>query len=274
MEVERRWEDLGMDCLASIFSKLDLEDLTLSVPFVCKPWLEASMDVQCWRVLNLRDIDLMPWSGFSARFKQAYSAKRFSFAGFMKNLIDRSRGSAVELAFPSERFASLQELEYASTNCSKLKVLGLPNMFQQEDKHLPGFIRKWKDLEFLTMARKPSSFVEMVEQIGLHCKNFKGLSLSGTVVDDEDAFAIVEHLPKLRHLVVRGCPLSKRQLLLILDGCRELEVVDVSNCTGFVADDEIKKAASFVKEFKCEGAKMEEDYMDLYDDVYWGMPCL
>ncbi|KAJ6796976.1 F-box/LRR-repeat protein-like [Iris pallida] len=272
MEEERRWEDLGIDCLGSVFSRLDLEDLTLSVPFVCKPWLEASMDVLCWRVLNLRDMDLMPWSSFSTRFKQAYNTKHFSFTGFMKTLIDRGRGSTVELAFSTERFASLQELEYASINCLKLKVLGLPNMFQEEDKHLPGFIEKWKDLEFLTMGRKPSSFLEIIERISLNCSSFRGLCLSGRI-DSEDAFAIAKHLPKLKCLVMSGCSLGKRELLAILDGCRELQAVDVSNCTGFVPDDEIMRIASFVGEFKHEGAKMEEEYMVYYGDVYWGMDC-
>ncbi|KAJ6820320.1 F-box/LRR-repeat protein-like [Iris pallida] len=192
--------------------------------------------------------------------------------GLHEDVIDRGRGSTVELAFSTERFASLQELEYASINCLKLKVLGLPNMFQEEDKHLPGFIEKWKDLEFLTMGRKPSSFLEIIERISLNCSSFRGLCLSGRI-DSEDASAIAKHLPKLKRLVMSGCSLGKRELLAILDGCRELQAVDVSNCTGFVPDDEIMRIASFVGEFKHEGAKMEEEYMVYYGDVYWGMDC-
>ncbi|KAJ6853097.1 F-box/LRR-repeat protein-like [Iris pallida] len=279
MEEERRWEDLGIDCLANIFSRLDLEDLTLSVPFVCKPWLEASTDVQCWRVLNLRDMDLMPWSSFSTRFKQAYNTKRFLLTSFVKTLIDRGRGSTVELAFPCQRFASLQELEYASINCPKLKVFGLPNLFRQDERHVPGLIRKWKGLEFLSMGKKPSTFTRIIEQISLNCNNFTGLRLSGRI-SREHALAIVDHLPRLKYLAMSGCSLSKRELLAILDGCKELEAVDVSNCTGFVVDDEITRIASFIRDFKYEGAKMGEDYMCysmyydenyMYDGFFWGM---
>ncbi|KAJ6796848.1 F-box/LRR-repeat protein-like [Iris pallida] len=168
---------------------------------------------------------------------------------------------------------------YLICSCPKLKVLGLPNLFRQDERHVPGLIGKWKGLEFLSMGKKPSTFTRIIEQISLNCNNFTGLRLSGRV-SREHALAIVDHLPRLKYLAMSGCSLSKRELLAILDGCKELEAVDVSNCTGFVVDDEITRIASFIRDFKYEGAKMGEDYMCysmyydenyMYDGFFWGM---
>ncbi|KAL6139050.1 hypothetical protein ACLB2K_064327 [Fragaria x ananassa] len=33
---ERRWENLGMDCITMVFARVGMESLILSLPFVCK----------------------------------------------------------------------------------------------------------------------------------------------------------------------------------------------------------------------------------------------
>lgn len=41
---ERRWENLGMDCITMVFARVGMESLILSLPFVCKSWYAATLD--------------------------------------------------------------------------------------------------------------------------------------------------------------------------------------------------------------------------------------
>lgn len=269
MEEERRWEDLATDCLVNVFSRLSLEDLTLGVPFVCKPWHKASLDPQCWKILNFRELDLMPWGSFCKKFALKYHIKSFSFSSFMKLATARSHGLATELALPSVSLAaSLQDLIHASNECPRVKSLALPNLLQPYDRHIPEIMGRWKELELLDMGFKPSSFVPILEQISLNCKSFVGLQMYGCV-HKEDALAIVTHLPKLKYLAMKGSFLGKEELLVILDGCRELEELDVTRCTGFDVDDEILRMASGIKTFEHKGSKLHDDYD--YDDFILGL---
>lgn len=94
----RKWEDLPINCLVLIFKKVEIPCLTLSVPFVCKAWYEASLDPACWKVLNLCTTDLhLPDSCFAEDFKCAYYVNKFRLRDFLKFLIRRSNNSATQL---------------------------------------------------------------------------------------------------------------------------------------------------------------------------------
>ncbi|RZS11215.1 hypothetical protein BHM03_00042529, partial [Ensete ventricosum] len=71
-------EYMGVDCLVNIFRRLGLDDLTVSVPFVCTCWWRASLDPACWEALNLRSLDFTPWSQFSRSFASRYYLKTLS----------------------------------------------------------------------------------------------------------------------------------------------------------------------------------------------------
>ncbi|XP_020594066.1 F-box/LRR-repeat protein At3g48880-like [Phalaenopsis equestris] len=262
---ERRWEELNFDCLVSIFSKLGLEDLTTGVPLVCKSWHVASLDPQCWKTLDFHDLDFTSNSKCIARFKQEYGIPNFSFASFMKLSISRSHGSAVKLSIPSTISSPLhQDLILASIECPRLKELALPTLLRQDDRQIPGLMARWKDLEILEMKWKPLYFLELVEEIRANCPKFTGFHLCG-YFDGKDAKAIVECLPKLRSLNMSGSFVKRDDLVMILEGCRELQDVDVSRCRGFDAEDEIlKKASSGIKKFVCEGSKVQENYVTSY----------
>lgn len=150
-----------------------------------------------------------------------------------------------------------------------MKLLALPDILRTYEKHIPEIIGRWKELEFLDMGLKPSSFVPILEQISLNCKSFVGLRMYGCLYK-EDALAIVAHLPKLKYLAMKGSYLGKQELLVILDGCRELEELDVTRCRGFDVDDEILRKASGIKAFEYTGSKFHDDY-DEYEDVLWGL---
>jgi hypothetical protein len=114
------------DCLLLIFQKLGIGDLAVSVRFVCRSWASVSLDPLCWKALNFRDLDFMPWSKFSKNFTERYSLqRRFSFSGFMKLAIHYSKGSAMEIRFPLVFGATTEDLNYATNRQALLKLAHL-----------------------------------------------------------------------------------------------------------------------------------------------------
>ncbi|KAJ0987290.1 hypothetical protein J5N97_005646 [Dioscorea zingiberensis] len=252
---------MKMDCLVSIFQRLGLVDMVLGVPFVCKSWHQASLDPQCWKVLNFRTLDFMPSSHFAKRFSSLYSLKNFSVSTFMKLVIRRSSGFAVELFFPPWLDAPLAELTGLPNECPRLKIIVLPCLFSQDEMKIPEFIRGFKDLECLEMECKPRCFLELVKEINLKCKKLVGLSMAG-YVKHEDALAMANLIPGLRYLNLSKSYMEKESLLVILDGCRDLERLEVKGCFALEVDDKVLRRASGIKTFLYEGCRPGKEYFD------------
>ncbi|XP_077215588.1 F-box/LRR-repeat protein At3g48880-like [Tasmannia lanceolata] len=359
---DRKWEDLDMDCLVNVFGRLGLEEMILSVPFVCQSWYKASTNPLCWKVLNFIPLNLSDWdaSDFEGRFMREYRLQKYSFTGLLKFVVTRSRGSAVVLKFPAED-VNLDNIIYVSDECLGLKCLALPRL---DRRFLPELVGKWKHLEILLLQGMPSCISEMIKVINNHCKNFVGLKASGWVddnvasaivmflpkikylvlsastlskenlmvilegckqgrcqefctrgakiivaelvgklkhleilllevipdsfteilqvisnhcknfvnlkasgwVDDNVASAIVMFLPKIKYLNLSASTLSKKNLMVILEGCKDLELLYLKNCVGFDVDEEILNRASHIRDFNCEGAQLEEDFLFVYDN--------
>lgn len=86
----------------------------------------------------------------------------------------------------------------------------------------------WQDLESLTMpsiANPPY----LMEEIAKNCKNFSELKIMGRC---ESSFAITlaTSLPNLKVLSLRCSLLFKEALIIILDGLKQLEVLNISHC--------------------------------------------
>ncbi|XP_020595076.1 F-box/LRR-repeat protein At3g48880-like, partial [Phalaenopsis equestris] len=154
--------------------------------------------------------------------------------------------------------------------CPKLKVLSLPTLIWNDDKQLPGLMCSWKEMEALEMIWKPISFLKMLEQIMIHCPNFHELNLCG-FLNGKDAQAMIRCLPKLKRLLMSASFLRKDDLVMILDGCKDLEEVDVSRCRGLDVDDVLLKKAAKLSKFEFQGCKPEEIYgngYNNYDDLF------
>ncbi|KAH7656096.1 RNI-like protein [Dioscorea alata] len=265
MEMERRWEDMDMDCLVSIFQRLGLDDMVLSVPFVCKSWHKASLDPHCWKVLNFSTLDFIPLSHFAHRFTSLYSLKSFSVFNFMKLVLHRSAGFAVELFFPPWLDAPLAQLTSFFNECSRLKIIVLPRLLSQDEMMIPEFIGGFKELEYLEMQCKPGCFLELVKEINLKCRNLVGISMAG-YVKHEDALAMVNLIPKLKYLNMSKSYMEKESLMVIVNGCRYLERLEVKGCFALEVDDEILRRASYIKTFKYEGCRTAQEYFDDSED--------
>ncbi|KAJ3674494.1 hypothetical protein LUZ60_005110 [Juncus effusus] len=257
MEEERPWQNMDIDCLLNIFRLLDLQDITLFVPFVCSSWYRVSLDPICYQVLDFRKLDFMPWSHFSKDFSLRFGLSQpFSLSGFLKLCVARSHGLVMEICFPPLLGMALEDLTYISYECPKLTKLVLPNMLSEHEPHLPEIIGRWPELKQLEMEAKPSSFQGMINKISTNCMKFVGLKLSGSFKSD-DVSAMVNRLPKVKQLFLSKSFLRKEELLTILNGCKCLEELIVRECVGFeICEEDLKMVSGQIRIFEHEGSRL------------------
>ncbi|KAG0466160.1 hypothetical protein HPP92_017740 [Vanilla planifolia] len=260
----RKWEDLEMECLSNIFSRLALDDLTMAVPFVCRSWFAAASNPNAWRVLNFRLLDFMPWAASprDSRRSTLFSLLLFRLLKARRSTQpwSRHRADASPSSHINARFGFCIQM-----------TLALPNLALDDEACIPNLIVKWKALEKLEMESKPFIFPLLAAAVGKNCKNFNELVMPCSSIKREDAFAIVTWLPKLRSLDLSGSYLPKEELLFVLEGCRELDSLTAKNCVGFEADDAVKRKAFELKIFEHEGSELANDRwheIDECDDLH------
>ncbi|CAL5357478.1 unnamed protein product [Camellia sinensis] len=244
-----KWEDLNMDCLVNVFGRVGIESLLLDVPFMCKSWYKATLSPLCWRLLDFSKISLDSWSydeSISRLLNKYQLYDKLSVTAFIKFVVKRSARSATFLSLPD--------------CCTEEALLYVAD-------EIPILISKWKNLEILRLGGT-FQMQEVLAQINIHCKNFIGLAIARIHVEQDETSAIVTLLPNIKQLFLRHAYMEKENLVMILQGCKELEYFDVRHCIGFdEGDDEILKLASRIRTFKDEGS-MLYDYDDDYCPTY------
>lgn len=112
MAREGQWNNLPINCLVDIFQRLSLYELTLSVPFVCKSWYEASLDPTCWKILDFRTINPWPGGTFAEEFKRAYRLDEYQIRRFLNFIMHRSCKLSVLLMDSPSRPLPVSDLIY------------------------------------------------------------------------------------------------------------------------------------------------------------------
>ncbi|KAL8121963.1 hypothetical protein AgCh_018624 [Apium graveolens] len=231
---ESKWENLNLDCLVNIFGRRDVESLLLS------------------------------------RLASAFGAgDSVNISRLIKFVVDRSPGCCSKIVLAS--VTTIADLVYVSDVSPNLKTLVLPtdhSMLSDHGATISELIAKWKSLEVLESG-KCSSMEKIIEQIGLYCKNFVGLSVAGAEIDHKVSVAIVSKHAGIKSLVLERISINTALLTLILGKCNELELLHVRNCTftrfGFF-DEEVDHYVSGIKDFQYQGnVTMPYDVLDLED---------
>ncbi|WOH12302.1 hypothetical protein DCAR_0831804 [Daucus carota subsp. sativus] len=241
---DRKWEEMSTDCLVNIFGRLDMKSRLLDIPGVCKTWYQAVHNPLCWQQLDFSDFTI-----------------RHYRAELLKIVVKLSQGCVTSLVLSHD--STKKDLIYLSKACPALKTLELIGYYTlPSSKNYPSFEGKWKNLEFISL-RVCLCIPELIKHIFIYLPSFTGLSIVGGDVDGDTASMIVSLIPKLKHLTINNADLEKKDLLIILRGCRELVFLDVRDCNGFDEDDEeILQLASAIKTFCCDGSTTEHDSTD------------
>ena len=134
----------------------------------------------------------------------------------------------------------------------ELRTLALSSSVCEEhgDGLIPSLIIKWKNLEALKLGN-PIFINDILEPIPIALLDLRNCSVGG-----EAAAAIVSHFPKLKRLIMNESIVNKEDLLLIMQGCKQLDHLHVRNCSGFdEGDEDILRLSSGIKHFMSDGSK-------------------
>ncbi|KAF9601958.1 hypothetical protein IFM89_024421 [Coptis chinensis] len=276
MEV-RKWEDMNTDCLTNVFERVGWEALVFHLPLVCKSWYKVSLHPQFWK--NLDFVPLYPDYIVSTKCIVDENAllpddilnlfsvetKYLDLFQFPKDImvkvaISRSCGLATKLVVP-----------YCfMVDWVKDFLMGRRYLKAEDEKPFMKLFTTLRSLEVLVLGTFGCYFMEILAGISRYCKNFLALSTNG-VIFEEEASAIVKFLPSIKYLKLRGSRISHNSLMVILNGCKELVLLDVSDCTGFDAGDEvILNLASRIKNFISEGSSLLNISDNYFDHVVDG----
>ncbi|CAL2224708.1 unnamed protein product [Prunus armeniaca] len=115
----------------------------------------------------------------------------------------------------------------------------------------PELICKWKNLEELSLGGS-YNLVKIIEQI--HCKSFYVLTLFESLGRDA-SMSIVNLFLNIKNPTLMNSQTCRDDFVVILQGCKNLVLLDAKKCKGFnESDEEISKLASHISNFRCEGS--------------------
>ncbi|CAA6662663.1 unnamed protein product [Spirodela intermedia] len=204
----KRWEEMEIDGLVKIFKELNMIEMA-PVSQVCRSWRLACADPLLWRILDL------------GRMKSNFIPTRASPFVWVDDRIS-------SMIFHFDLYMKDEHLNYIADRCPHLRRLVLPAWNRITRTGICQAIRRWEELESLTMPtiQYPPY---IMEEISRSCKNFSQLKIMGSF-DVNFASSIHSNLPTLKVLSVRCSRLSKEALLFILDRMENLEVLNISHC--------------------------------------------
>ncbi|KAK4488141.1 hypothetical protein RD792_003883 [Penstemon davidsonii] len=221
-EVTPPWVELPREITATIFHKLGTIEILTTAQEVCTTWRSVCQDPDMWRSIDMRNkvnIWEMPYE--------------YDLEKMCRHAVDRSEGQLIDINI--ENFGTDDLLLYISQRCGRLRSLQLVFCYDITDEGLVEAVKNFPLLEELHLYYTPidATTIEIVGRSCLQLKSFK-LNHRGYkiphLVCDLDALAIAENMPELRHLQLFGNKLTDDGLQAILDGCPNLESLDLRQC--------------------------------------------
>ncbi|CAL8074728.1 unnamed protein product [Prunus armeniaca] len=144
------------------------------------------------------------------------------------------------------------EIIHFYTSCPCHMSLSVAEELLDETRCIfPELICKWKNLEELSLGGS-YNLVKIIEQI--HCKSFYVLTLFESLGRDA-SMSIVNLFLNIKNPTLMNSQTCRDDFVVILQGCKNLVLLDAKKCKGFnESDEEISKLASHISNFRCEGS--------------------
>ncbi|KAL8058345.1 hypothetical protein ABFX02_03G011900 [Erythranthe guttata] len=212
------WQELPREITAAILYKLGPFEILTTAVKVCTAWRSVCQDPSMWRRVDMRSTN----GGWERPFKTEPMCRR---------AVDLSQGQLIDLSI--EHFATDDLLLYISQRSSQLKRLQLINSLHMFRNSLIGAIKNFPlleelHLEFTDVSRKT------IETIGESCPLLKSFKLNTDwqkyTVSDAEALAISKSMHGLVHLQLISNRMTDKGLNAILEGCPNLESLDLRRC--------------------------------------------
>ncbi|KAL5097018.1 hypothetical protein RYX36_001345 [Vicia faba] len=220
----RNWLDLPRDAVLSIFVKLDTIDLLVRAHNVCTTWRNISKDPFLYRTINMPNL--------------GEPENNSDLEILCHRAIDYSCGDSIDINI--EYFGTDDLLSHIANSASHLRCLRLARCYSVTDEGLCEVVRKHAHLEELEISISGGYSLDTLEVIGRCCPRLKTFKFNHEVyllphiVDDDEAFAIAKFMHGLCHLQLIGNKMTNDGLLAILDGCPQLESLDIRQCFNIV----------------------------------------
>lgn len=253
------WSDLTHECLLNILNRVTIEDRWRSTMFVCKSWFQVCKDPSLHSVFDLE-------SSFESRQSQAgrWWIPEFErkIDNMIRSVVDWSDGGLAQIrvrhcsdrsiSHVAQRCPNLEVLSIKScpnvtdesmiklaSNCPKLKELDISYCYEISHKSLVALGQKCTKLK--TLKRNLMNWLDPSHHIGIVPANY----LNACPQDgDSEANAIGNFMPQLLHLELRFSKLSAKGLVLITQGCKNLEYLDLSGCVNVTSRDIVNCTAN------------------------------
>ncbi|XP_073058510.1 F-box protein SKIP19-like [Primulina eburnea] len=253
------WTELPTDVTANILQRLSCVELLESAQKVCTTWRSLCRDPAMWRVIDLSNIDDM-----------SYDPEIIC-----RHAVDRSLGQLLDINV--EYFGTDDLLHYISKRSNQLRCLRLACCYNISGKGLSEAVKKMPQLEELHLFFMKSISAEDIEAIGLSCPILKSFTFNDRGYrfplseGNEYPTAIAKSMPALRHLRLFGNKMTNEGVEAILDGCSQLESLDLRQCFSVdLRGDLGSRCFQRLKELKypCDSTSDYEWDAEIYDCEY------
>lgn len=174
-----------------------------------------------------------------------YHDMEFDLEKMTMHAVDRSCGQLLDINI--EYFGTDQLLHYIADRSSQLRRLQL--VWCHDCYALSEAVNKLPLLEELHLYYTYIS-KEAIKTVGRCCPLLKSFKLNAQgfrrphIESDEEALAIAQNLPHLRHLQLFGNKMTNDGLQAILDGCPHLESLDLRQCFNVSLGGDLAKRCS------------------------------
>ncbi|CAO2206057.1 unnamed protein product [Urochloa humidicola] len=257
-EERRDWAALPVDALLGVLGRLGGADILMGAGHVCRLWRHATRkEPKLWRRVDMRrraglayDVDLEAAARAAVRRSDG-RCEAFIAEGF---------GDDDFYLFLADAVPMLKSLRLIS--CNKI----LPDKINQ-------VIRKFPLLEELELSRYDRGSVDdCLDGVSESCPLLTHLRLNhdcfyyfrpGFFGGCECKSTEVVRMHGLRSLQLFANSISNQELAAILDGCQQLESLDIRHCFNVFMDDEMRARCARLKTLR-----LPEDSMEDYDLPY------
>ncbi|GLJ48127.1 hypothetical protein SUGI_1016180 [Cryptomeria japonica] len=241
---EGNWSDLTEQALVDIFSRLNLGERWNRASPVCKSWFKASRDPFLWHVVD---------------FEQYFGRTRenaFWWTVEFQKKIDRMVKIAVDcgggnLRELHVRHCSDESIAYMAQRCPNIQRLSIKTCQNVTDTSVCQIASGCYKIEELDISYCYNISHASLEKIGANCKYLTTLKRNmlnsldpsehrdaipteyinmAPLSGDDEATVFAKYMPNLKHLEIKFSKLSPKGLRILVDGCPNLEHLDLFGC--------------------------------------------